>query len=35
MKAYEDHVAENGHPDSHAKAKEIVYVNLFSVVRPI
>jgi len=22
-KAYEDHVAANGHPDSHAKAKEI------------
>ncbi|KAF8896444.1 putative phosphoglycerate mutase family protein [Infundibulicybe gibba] len=23
-KAYEDHVAENGQPDSHAKAKEIL-----------
>lgn len=23
-KAYEDHVAENGHPDDHAKAKEIL-----------
>ncbi|KAM4054592.1 hypothetical protein HRG_005428 [Hirsutella rhossiliensis] len=23
-KAYEDHVAKNGQPDSHAKAKEIV-----------
>ena len=25
-KAYENHVAENGQPDSHAKAKEILYV---------
>ncbi|KAL3477594.1 hypothetical protein BJX99DRAFT_225806 [Aspergillus californicus] len=24
MKAYEDHVARNGKPDSHAKAKEIL-----------
>ena len=24
-KAYEDHVAANGKPDSHAKAKEILY----------
>ncbi|KAG6895204.1 hypothetical protein C0992_002595, partial [Termitomyces sp. T32_za158] len=24
-KAYEDHVATNGKPDSHAKAKEIMY----------
>ncbi|QUC17166.1 uncharacterized protein UV8b_01407 [Ustilaginoidea virens] len=23
-KAYEDHVARNGHPDDHAKAKEIL-----------
>ncbi|KAL6875482.1 hypothetical protein HDV57DRAFT_519539 [Trichoderma longibrachiatum] len=23
-KAYENHVAENGHPDEHAKAKEIL-----------
>ncbi|KZZ92126.1 hypothetical protein AAL_06336 [Moelleriella libera RCEF 2490] len=23
-KAYEDHAARNGHPDSHAKAKEIL-----------
>ncbi|KAF8309593.1 putative phosphoglycerate mutase family protein, partial [Clavulina sp. PMI_390] len=23
-KAYENHVAENGHPDSHAKAKELL-----------
>jgi hypothetical protein len=23
-KAYEDHVAKNGQPDSHAKAKEII-----------
>ena len=26
-KAYEDHVAANGKPDSHAKAKEILYVS--------
>ena len=25
-KAYEDHVARNGQPDSHARAKEIMYV---------
>ena len=25
-KAYENHVAENGQPDDHAKAKEILYV---------
>lgn len=25
-KAYEKHVAENGQPDSHAQAKEILYV---------
>ena len=24
MKAYEDHCAENGKPDSHAKAKEVL-----------
>jgi hypothetical protein len=29
-KAYEDHCAQNGKPDSHAKAKEILYV-LFCV----
>jgi hypothetical protein len=25
-KAYENHCAENGRPDSHAKAKEILYI---------
>ena len=30
-KAYEDHCARNGKPDSHAKAKEILYV-LFCMV---
>lgn len=24
MKAYEDHVAKNGQPDNHAKAKELL-----------
>jgi hypothetical protein len=28
-KAYESHVAKNGKPDSHSKAKEILYVSLF------
>jgi hypothetical protein len=31
-KAYEDHCAQNGRPDSHAKAKEVLYV-LFCVCR--
>lgn len=26
MKAYENHCSENGQPDSHAKAKEILLV---------
>lgn len=30
-KAYEDHVAANGRPDSHAKAKEIAYALFISV----
>lgn len=29
MKAWEDHCASNGKPDSHAKAKEILYVHIF------
>ena len=33
-KAYEEHCAKDGKPDSHAKAKEIVYV-LFVCVREI
>ena len=27
-KAYEDHCAANGKPDSHAKAKELLYILL-------